>query len=208
MILLSGKRTARIKHFIDHKKSCKNCGDFDFDVKVTRMYWHLFLLPLKPSGKKIAQITCRNCGEPIHSDVLQRHYENTRHSVLFFYSIPIFVICLVAAIVFANINMQKDDAEFLDNPKIGEVFKITSQDANAPIYHFLGIAGIKIDTGLVNSNNEQHYELSTGINEHDLFVRDKKVNAIKSDFKEVLYKIESNPLRGSYGNPENVHHRK
>lgn len=211
MILLSGKRKTRIKQFIDNKKSCKNCGDFDFEVKIYRIYWHLFFLPIKPSGKKTTEIKCRSCGYLIHSDILQRHYEKGSYKKMYFYTIPILLVSLIAALLFSNENKnpQNTNTTFMDNPKIADVFTNREKDDVLPVYHFLGTAGIKGYVASAVHNDLKHYDLTTVLNDHDLLLKGKKKYFLNPGFKADLYKMERNTFGRNYDEQEvDYHNRK
>src|SRR5688572_12735660 len=112
MLILHGRRTARIKRYTDNQHSCRSCGVFDLDVRVYRDFYHLFFIPLFPVGGKSVKIKCKNCGEPMRLDPLQKHYENLSKTPIYLYAIPILVAGLFAIGLIGNLNTQKQKKIF------------------------------------------------------------------------------------------------
>lgn len=202
MLILYGRRTARIKKYTDNQQSCKSCGTFDLDVRVYRDYYHIFFVPVFPVGDKTVKIRCRNCGEPFRLDTLQRHYESISKTPVYLYTIPILFAGLIAILINANLNTQKEKAKFVDNPKVGDVYRIRKDENNSTTYYFLRLVNIKGDTVIAYHNNLEYHGFVTKLNADDFFVKDEELYFLKSELKQMLDKMEINSVERDYGDYE------
>lgn len=199
MLLLYGRRTARIKKYTDNEQSCKSCGVFDLDIKVYRDYYHLFFIPFFPVGDKTVKIRCNNCGQPIRSETLQNHYENISSTPIYLYALPILFAGLIAILINANINTQKEKSAFVENPKVGDVYTIRKDDNNSTSYFFLKLIEVRGDTIVAYHNNLEYHGFVTELNNDDFFVKDEELYFTKSELKQMLENMEINSVERKYG---------
>ena len=202
MLILYGRRTARIKKYTDNQESCKSCGAFDLDVRVYRDYYHLFFIPVFPVGDKTVKIKCRKCGEPIRLDTLQKHYESISRTPIYLYATPILFAGLIAILINANLNTQKEKAQFIANPQIGDVYTIRKDENNSTTYYFLRLINIKGDTVIAYHNNLEYQGFVTKLNTDDFFVKDEEMYFLKSELKQMLDKMEINSVERNYDDYE------
>lgn len=202
MLILHGRRTARIKKHTDNQQSCKSCGVFDLDVRVYRDYYHIFFIPLFPVGDKTVKIRCNNCGEPIRLETLQNHYENISRTPIYLYALPILFAGLIAILINANINTQKKKSVFVENPKVGDVYTIRKDDSNSTSYFFLKLIEVRGDTIVAYHNNLEYYGFVTELNGDDFFVKGEELVFTKSELKQMLEKMEINSVVRNYGDEE------
>jgi len=202
MLILYGRRTARIKKYTDNQQSCKSCAAFNLDVRVYRDYYHLFFIPVFPVGDKTVKIKCRNCEEPIRSDTLQIHYESISKTPIYLYAIPILFTGLIAILINANLKTQKEKAKFVDNPKIGDVYRIRKDENNSTTYYFLRLANIKGDTVIAYHSNLEYHGFVTKLSADDFFVKDEELFFLKSDLKQMLDNMEINSVERNYSDYE------
>ena len=105
MFFIHGKKTARIKRDTYHQYACKNCKDFDLDIRVYREYFHVFFIPFFPIGYKEVKIRCNNCGEPKWIESVQKHYEKTSRTPFYLYGAAILLILLIVSCVVVEFTM-------------------------------------------------------------------------------------------------------
>jgi hypothetical protein len=202
MLIIYGRRTARIKKSTESQQRCKNCGAFDLDVKVYRDYYHLFFIPVFPVGDKTVKVKCRNCGEPFRSDSLQNQYENISKTPIYLYTIPVLFIALIAILINANLDTQKQKEEFVAHPQPGDVYRIRNNENNTTTYYFLRLVSIKGDTVIAYHNNLEYDGFVTKLNSDDFFVKDEALYFLKSELKQMLDKMEINSVERDYGDDE------
>jgi hypothetical protein len=202
MFVIHGNRTARIKKYTDNQHNCKSCKSFDLSVKVYRDYYHVFFLPLYPVGTKTAKIHCNNCGEPFRVEAIQKQYESAARTPFYLYAGPIVFAGLILFALFADLNDQKEKARFVDNPKVGDVYRVRKDENNSTTYYFLRIRQINGDSVFAYHNNLRYYDFITKLNDDDFFVKEDKLAFTKKELKQMLDKDEINSVERDYGDNE------
>jgi hypothetical protein len=198
MFIIYGKKSARIKQYIDQHQNCKNCGAFDLEVKVYKEYYHLFFIPVFPIGIKTSKITCRNCGHTVRLDSVQKHYEDISRTPIYFYTVPILFAGLILVAVNSNLRNQKEKAAFVANPQVGDVYRIAKDENYSTTYYFLRLANINGDTVIAYHNNLEYHGFTSTLEDSDFFVKDEKVFFLKSELKQMLDKHEINAVERNY----------
>lgn len=202
MFVIYGRRTARIKKYTDNQQACQNCKTFDLDVKVYRDYYHLFFIPVFPVGDKSVKIRCNNCGEPMRLETIQKHYESVSKTPFYLFTFPILFAGLIIILVNTNLNTQKEKALFVDNPKVGDVYRIRNDENNKTIYYFLRLVRISGDTIVAYHNNLEYGGFISKLNDDDFFVKDEELYFLKPELKQMLEKMEINSVDRNYGDYE------
>ncbi len=202
MFLIYGRRTARIKKHTDNQQACQSCKIFDLDVKVYRDYYHLFFIPVFPVGDKVVKIRCNNCGEPSRLETTQRHYESISKTPFYLFMFPILFAGLIIILVNANLNTQKEKALFVDNPEVGDVYRIRKDENNKTTYYFLRLVRISGDTIVAYHNNLEYGGFISKLNDDDFFVKDEELYFLKPELKQMLEKGEINSVDRDYGDYE------
>ena len=202
MLLIYGRRTAIIKKCTDSQQACNSCKAFDLDVKVYRDYYHLFFLPFFPIGEKTVKIHCNNCKQPIRLDTMQKHYESISRTPFYLYTGPILFSGLILILIDANLNTQKEKVKFVENSKVGDVYRIRKDTNNSTTYYFLRVVNINADTVSVYHNNLEYNGFISKLNEDDYFVKNEELFFLKSDLKQMLKKMEINSVDRDYGEYE------
>ncbi len=202
MLLIYGRRTARIKRYTDNQYACKSCNTFDLDVKVYRDYYHLFFIPFIPIGEKTVKIRCKNCTEPFNLAATQKHYEDISRTPFYLYTLTIILVGLISFLVIANINTQNEKARFVENPIIGDVYRIRKSENNSTSYYFLKVISIKGDTVVAYHNNLEYNGFIIKLNNEDYFVKDDELTFTKNELKQMLEKAEINSVERGYGDEE------
>ena len=139
MFVLFGRQRVRIKKYTENRHYCRSCNSFDLNVKVYKEYFHIFFIPFFPIGNKTTKIYCNNCGEPFRIETIQKQYESITRTPIYLYTGTILIASLILLTVNANIRTQKEKAKFVENPKIGDVYRIRKDENNSTSYYFLRI---------------------------------------------------------------------
>ena len=202
MFVIYGRRTARIKKYTDNQQACQSCKAFDLDIKVYRDYYHLFFIPVFPAGDKTVKIRCNNCGEPMRLKTIQRHYESISKTPFYLFTFPILFAGLIIILVNANLNAQKEKALFVDNPNVGDVYRIRKDENNKTTYYFLRLVRISGDTVVAYHNNLEYSGFISKLNDDDFFVKDEELYFLKPELKQMLEKMEINSVDRNYGDYE------
>lgn len=198
MFIPHGKRTARIKKYTENHQSCRHCGAFDLDVKVYNDYYHFCFIPIFPYENKVVKITCRNCGSTFRSDRLENHYYDITRTPIYFFTAPILFAALVVVLIFENSASQKEKAAFVDNPKVGDVYRIAKEERNATTYYFLRLVNVKGDTVIAYHSNLEYHQFTSSMNESDFFVKDSELLFLKPELQQMLDKGEINAVERNY----------
>ncbi len=202
MLLLFGKRTARIKRYTDNHQNCRNCGTFDLDIKVYRDYYHLFYIPVFATGEKTAKIECNNCSATNRINSLERHYERISKTPIYFYSIPIIFLALIALMIAINLKNQRLNKTYIQSPKIGDVYTVRSEENNSTTYYFLRVIEIKNDTVIAYHNNLEYHGFVHRLNEDDFFVKDEELYFTKEELRHMFDNNEITTVHRSYSDYE------
>lgn len=102
-------------------------------------------------------------------------------------------------LVNANIRTQKEKAKFIENPKVGDVYRIRKDENNSTSYYFLRVSQINGDTVLAYHNNLIYHSFITKLNDDDFFVKGEEFFFTKRNLKEMLDKDEINSVERNYG---------
>ena len=202
MFIIYGRRTARIKKYTDNQQACQSCGLFDLNVRVYRDYYHLFFIPIFPVGFKTVKMRCNSCGEPLRLEAIQKHYEGITKTPFYLFTLPILFAGLFMTGIFANIITQKEKAKFVDNPKVGDVYRIKKDENNSTTYYFLRIVSLNDDTVVTYHNSLEYHGFISKLNDDDYFVKGEELYFTKIELKQMLDKGEINSVDRDYGDYE------
>jgi hypothetical protein len=195
MFFIHGKKNAKIKTYTDSHQSCENCKAFDLEIKVYKEYYHLYLIPFFPGGDKSVRINCKNCNQLIHDEALKRHYENITKVPFYLFSGPILLLILISSMVYLNLNTQKQKAEFLENPKVGDVYRIRKDTYNNAYYSFFKIIKISGDTVFAYPNTIVYEKFTVGPKQGDDYDTEHELLFLTSDLKKMLERREINSIQ-------------
>jgi len=194
MLLIYGKKTARIKTATDNHEKCKNCGAFDISVVVLQEYFHFFYIPVCPVGPKNAKAWCHDCGQHFGSARFEKEYEDNAKTPIYIYSIPLIFFLLIVIGVFANLSTQKEKAEFIQNPKVGDTYLIRKDEKETTYYYFLKIKDINGDTITLYHNDRIYSSYPTSLAPIDSFVTMEPLSYTRLTLKRMLDADEINSV--------------
>jgi hypothetical protein len=201
MILIYGKRVAKIKEFTDNSNCCTSCKAFDLQVRVFREYYHVFYIPFAPFGDKLADIRCNECTEPIRTEVLKKVYEKYTKTPVYMYSVLLLLVVLIGLLVFAGIQGSIDRARWIAKPRAGDVYLVNKDvDENKTIdYYFLRVVETNGDTVFAYHNNLVYLQYVTQLNPDDYFVKDEKWYFTKAEIQKMYDEDEITSVEREYG---------
>lgn len=206
MFIIYGKKAAKIKSDTNQQHICQNCKDFDLDIKVYRLYFHVFFIPLFPLGPKEVKIRCNNCGESKWIAPLQQHYEKVSRTPFYLYGGVILIAGIILACVVKNHIDGKNNAQFVADPRVGDVYTIRRVERDTTFYYFLKVSQVKGDTIAAYHNNLVYYDYVSQFDSTDFFTKEEEFQYLKKDLKEMLEKEEINDVKRDYGVAEGFHH--
>src|ERR1700733_8028801 len=199
MFFIFGRRVARIAKYTDSDHICYPCKAFGREIKVYRSYFHLCFIPVFPIGRKQFEVRCKNCGDEIRSENIVKKNEKLAKTPFYLYSALILSVAIGAYWFYWNNNNQKNRAEFIGNPKVGDVYTISEDRNNETIYSFLRIAGIRGDTVMAFHSNLEYNYFVNSLAGDDYFVKGDTTVFVRKQLKEMLERGEIYMVRRNYG---------
>jgi hypothetical protein len=199
MLILIGRRLARIGKYRDNDHICYPCKAFEREVTVFRPYIHFCFIPVFPIGRRQFEIRCANCGDETRSESLLKKYEKRARTPLYLYSALILTAAIAAYWFYWNANNQKHNAEFVASPRIGDVYTVKEDRNNGKAYSFLRIAAISGDTIQAFHSNLEYNYFVNGMSGDDYFVRSDTTQYTIAQLKEMLEKGEIYTVKRNYG---------
>ena len=199
MFIIHGRRTARIKKYIDHHEACKNCQSFDLTVKIFREYYHFFYIPFFPFVGKRVEIRCNSCGEPIRTESLQKKYGDKVRPPFYLYSGIVLVLGLVLVGIFGNINTQQEKKRYIAAPLVGDVYLIRKEINRSLRFYFLRVIKVKGDTIWTCRNRFEYLRYVSEFSEKDYFNKSDELKYTKAELTLMLANDEINAVERNYG---------
>ena len=194
-----GGRFSKIKQFTDNQDYCPKCHLQGLDIKIYRKYYHLFLIPCFPFGKKLARVTCKHCGQDVQLDSLSNHYENISKSPVYLYTLPILFLLLIIVATIGGRIRHKQLEQLIGNPNIGDVYHIEQAQNNGTVYFFLRLKEINKDSIVFYHSNFKYHELVYEFGNDDYFERTNEWKITRKDLDEWLEKGEITQVDRGYG---------
>src|SRR5580692_11401756 len=199
MIVIVGRRVARIGNYLDTDHICYPCKAFEREVQVYRSYAHFCLIPVFPIGGKWLEIRCRNCGDETRTEAIVKKYEARAKTPFYFYSGIILFACLTAFWFYWHSNTQRHTKEFVESPAVGDVYTISEEKNDGPNYSFLRVAAIRGDSVLTLHSNLQYGGFVSNLADDDYFVKDDTVVYKRKELREMLEKDEIYSVKRDHG---------
>lgn len=194
MFIIYGRKQATIKKYTHTQDSCKSCKSFDLNVKVYKVYAHVFFIPFFPFGPKSVEMRCKSCGEPNRDISLQNHYEQNTKIPFYLFSGLILIAALIGALWVHIEYKNKREAAYVAAPKVGDVYTI-HQDT---VYYFLRLSQIKGDTVLAYPSYLGYPRFVSEMQSDDYFTKETELIYTKKELKEMLKKAEIHSVDRDY----------
>lgn len=203
MLIIQGKRTARIKSFTDNQQQCKNCKSFDLRVEVYRDYQHFCLVPVLPFGPNKVKIYCKNCGAAERSESLENYYSGRTGTPVYLYSFFILLSAAIALMVVLNIRKQKEKERFVAHPELNDVYLIRNGSEKTVVsYTFYKVVEKTNDTTRCLRNRYEYLYFPGQFGDRDYFVQNDTVGFSLNDLKDLLVKEKIISVYRIYGREE------
>ena len=202
MFLIYGRRKVRIKAYTDNQNACTDCKAFDLNIKVYREYFHVFYIPFFPTGIITSSIQCNNCGNSIRIDSLQKQYETLTKKPIYLYSGLILIATAILFLVNANLNTQKEKRKFVDNPQVGDVYRIRDEQNKSTEYYFLRISKINGDSIFTYHSNLVYNGFVYKLNDDDFFSKEEELLFTRAELKKMLDDDEIEAVERDYSDSE------
>lgn len=199
MIFIFGRRKVRIKKYDDYHIKCDTCNSCGQRFSVYQEYFHLFFIPVFPSGIKTITSVCLQCNDSFNREK-RNHYLSITRTPFYLYAGIILFVGLIVFLVIANLATQKQKEEYVAHPKVNDVYLIRQDEEKSTIYYFLKIKNIDVDTVELLHSNFQYKRFVSEMDDSDYFVRDDVFRVLKSDLKRDLDDGIINAVERDYKN--------
>ncbi len=198
MLYIFGKRIARIAKFTDEEFICYPCKTFEREVSVYMPYFHLCFIPVFPIGRKQFEVRCKNCGDDTRSENIFRKYEKRVRTPFYLFSALILAACIGVCWMYWSNENKKNSAEYVADPKVGDVYTISETRNDGKAWYFLRVAEIKGDTVMtIHSSLEYNYFVNYMVGD-DHFVKDDTALYVRKQLKGMLENGEIYMVRRGY----------
>ena len=184
-MIIFGIRKIRIKKYNDYSIKCENCGKHHQRFYVYQQYFHVMFIPFFPTGIQTIRCSCAGCNDSFNQEK-KNDYLSLTKTPIYLYTGGLLIAGLIIFAVFGNIKNQKLKKEYVNNPMIGDVYRIRFDENNTSSYSFLKIADIKSDTVDLLHGALQYLGFITSMNDSDYFVKDDVIRLLKSDLINYL----------------------
>ena len=185
MILIYGRKKIRIKKYDDDHIKCDHCNGYGQRFSVYQEYFHLFFIPLFPLDIKTIKTVCLKCNDTFN-DENRNHYLSITRTPIYLYAGIILFAGLITTLVIANINTQKQKAEYVANPKVNDVYLIREDEGKPMVYYFLKVKNVTADTVELVYSYLQYSRFVSTMDESDYFVGEEIQRVSKPDLKKYL----------------------
>lgn len=198
MLIIFGRRTARIAHFIDNDQICYPCKEFDREINVYQHYFHFCFIPVFPMGAKRMEIRCKNCGDETRSELIIKKYEGRARTPFYLYSALILFAGLAAFWFYWNKNNEKNKMEYVAHPAVGDVYNISKEENYTTNHYFLRVAAIQGDSVMLLHSNLEYTGFVSDLADDDYFVKEDTSVYRKKDLRQMLDNNEIYAIKRNY----------
>ena len=185
MIFFYGRRIIKVRKYHDYELTCENCKSHHQIFHVYQEYYHFMFIPFFPSGVKAVRCSCADCKDSFNQEK-KNEYLSKSKTPFYLYSGIILIVGLIIFGVIMNNYTQNQKSEYVNDPKIGDVYLIKEYRNDSAIYYYVKIKDIKSDTIEMLHNALEYYGHISRMDKSDYFVKDDIVFALKSELKQFL----------------------
>lgn len=197
MLLIFGRRTAKIKSYRDQSIKCEKCGQFDVKFLVYLEYFHIFFIPLFPSGIKEIEGKCNNCGRRNFNQKKEDYLSLTR-TPFYVYTAPLLIAVLIGAGIYFNLKTQKQKAEWIDHPIKGDVYLIRDQTENKKVFYWYKVSEVQDDSVKLFPNTLEYSMFVSVMDSSDYFITNKVITISRTYLKQLLTDHTINSVSRDY----------
>ena len=200
--MIIGRRRIRVKKYDDYQIKCENCGSYEHRFTVYQEHFHVMFIPAFPSGLKSIKCVCNNCKDTFNQEKKKYYLEKTRTPIYFYTWIIFFVGFFLTAVVLGQITSHHTK-EYLDNPKIGDVYCISKTENNTPRTYFLKIRDIRSDTLEMMHSALIYPSSASSMNDSDYFIKNDLLKISRNDLQKYHDKGTITVINRDYNNSSN-----
>ena len=199
MIVVFGKRSARIAHFSDTNHRCYPCGSYDRDVSLYRSYFHLCLIPVFPMGRTMIDMRCRHCGDQTSLESVTKEYLPKAKTPFWLFSAPILLLLIGSYWFYWNSHNQEENAAYISKPAVGDVYTIYEEKTNETDYSFLRVISTSGDSVYLLHNKYDYIGFESHLDENDYFLAEDTLGFSKNELRDMLTQKEIRDVQRNYG---------
>ncbi len=198
MIVVFGKRSARIARFTDTAHRCYPCGSYDREVSVYRSYFHLCLIPVFPMGRRFIEMQCRVCGDQTALDSVTKEYLPQAKTPFWFLSFPILVLLVGSYWFYWNSHNQQENAAFVNKPAVGDIYCMYEEKTNETDYSFLRVISVTRDSVFVLHNRYNYLGFVSRLDGNDYFLGHDTFGYSKNELQNMLAEKQIRDVQRHY----------
>lgn len=193
MFLIYGRKTSRrTKSVRWGRETCPHCGSYLFRIIWQRDYFHLFYLPVIPTGPSDVRTCCASCGSQETPKGLKGLHEKSMRTPFYLYTGIWLFLSLIFFLVLMNLHNQKLKKEYVANPEVGDIYRIRFKTDSAPAYYFLRINRISHDTVYTQANKFVYPKFVSNPDATDEFIKEPELPYTKEQLRQMLEQHEIN----------------
>jgi hypothetical protein len=180
--MIIGRRKIRIKKYDDNHIKCEKCGNYGQRFSVYQEYFHIMFIPAFPSGLKIIKCICLKCKDNFNQEKKNFYLNQTKTPLYLYTLIIIFAGFFVSAVIAGQIS-RHHTKEYINSPKMGDVYHMRKTENNTPLTYFLKIKNINADTIEMIHSALQYSGSISSMNDSDYFVKEDLLKLLKVDLQ-------------------------
>jgi hypothetical protein len=180
MFLIFGFRDVKIKKSVDQLAQCTECKSFGIEYSFTQKCFHIFWIPFFPVGGKIFESCCQKCFGTAHKSKLDEIKNRTKTPFwMFTGSIIIAILILWIAIIISE--SRERERNLVANPRVNDVYLVSDEDENGPIYYFIKLKEMKKDSLFFIGSTHMYLRSPNGMDSSNRFSYLNTHSLLKSD---------------------------
>jgi len=197
MLVLVGNREIRTKTMVSKELICEECNNKTLEISIYDQCFHLFFIPVIPTGPRRFKTRCMNCGYVVENST-RSFPASLRRRSLYLYSISLIFALFLISIIPMNLLYQKQKAEYIEMPRIDDVYRISVIENGNTSYSFLKIMSIEgSEIGLLH-NNYEYFRFPIEMDKSDYFDSIDVIYVQKSEIERLLKEGVINSVERNY----------
>lgn len=196
MLLIYGRKKAKIKTHYDNTGRCTTCSAHDLKFEVYREYFHIFWIPFFPLGPKDTIVTCTKCGHGNNSSDRLDNYQATTNTPIYLFSGLLLVACLIIWITINTQNVSKQKSAFVASPQVGDIYCMRSEE-NSSMYYYLRVARMNTDSIFLYPNTYEYSRPVSILDKKDHFIS-FELYYDQAELNQLLNQGEINSVKREY----------
>ncbi|MBN1951692.1 MAG: hypothetical protein JW801_10845 [Bacteroidales bacterium] len=201
---LYGKKKVRIRKINDYSIKCENCGQYHQVFTIDQSCFHVFGIPFIPLGKKAIRCACAFCNDSFNTKKKEDYLLEAR-TPLFMFSGLILALGLIFLVIYFNQKNQRQTAEYIQEPMVGDVYLIKDDQTEKQRYYFFKLVKIRTDSLFLLHSYLEYDKRVTEMQENDYFVLEDTLFTIQSDLIKMHAEGEIDAVERYYHEKSRFH---